>query len=297
MTWFLSKFHNQINFTDNTGVNKIHDKPRATGSGAILIILFLIYFIFFIEPTSQNNTYITSNITKLWFLKYSILTLLILSFFDFIYGIESRIRLCIQLSIGYFSLSCIPILTSTNTYLNFLNFLPVKLIELIIIFSWVYIINITNFIDGVDGSSGIQMLTTFIGYLILNFSYLNIEVISLICIFIIIHSLIILMAPIYFKTFLSDMGSIPLGFISGWLFIWFFLEGFILEVFLINIVYFSDVIYTHLKKLFILKESIFTRHRDFLYQKFYFKKNNKWTFLFIYFNINIIPILILYLII
>ena len=77
---------------------------------------------------------------------------------------------------------------------KFLNFLPVKFIELIIIFSWVYIINITNFIK-----LGIQMLTMFIGYLILNYSYLNIEVINDLH-FIIVHSLIILMDPI-FKTF------------------------------------------------------------------------------------------------
>lgn len=293
--WSLSKVHIFIGFTDNIGRNKEHTQPRATGSGLVLIILFFLYLYLFVDPIFNYNAEKIYTITRFWFLKFSLLGLLFISLLDFKFEIEPRVRLCLQLSICYVSLSCLPLITSSDIYINYLNFLPLKIIEIFIIFLWVYIINITNFIDGIDGSVGIKLFTTFSGYFLLNIFNNKIEIINLICLFIIVHSLLVFTSPIIFKTFLSDMGSIPLGFLSGWMFMFFFIHGFVFEVFLINLIYFLDIIYTHLKKIFISKESIFERHRDFVYQKYYKTFNNKWKYLFFYFIINCIPIIILYL--
>lgn len=293
--WFLSKIHRIIGFTDNIGKNKEHSQPRATGSGLILIILIFIYLYLFVDPIYNYNTDKIYTITRFWFLKFSLLSLLIVSLLDFKFEIEPRVRLCLQLSICYISLSCLPLITSSNIYIEYLNFLPLKIIEIFIIFLWVYIINITNFIDGIDGSVGIKLLTTFSGYFLLNIFNDNVEIINLICLFVIVHSLLVFTSPIIFKTFLSDMGSIPLGFLSGWMFMFFLIHGFIFEVLLINLIYFLDIIYTHLKKIFVSKESIFVRHRDFVYQKYYKSFKNKWKYLFFYFIINTFPVIILYL--
>ena len=68
------------------------------------------------------------------------------------------------------------------------------------------------------------------------------------------------------KFFLGDSGSIPLGFMIGWLFIQYSFMGYFLEILFINIIYFFDIITTLLLKNF-KRENIFIRHQDFYFIK------------------------------
>ena len=69
-----------------------------------------------------------------------------------------------------------------------------------------------------------------------------------------------------FKMYIGDTGSIPSGFILGWMLISLINMGYYLSAILINFLFLVDVVVTLIIRL-IKKKSIFIRHNDFFFKK------------------------------
>jgi UDP-N-acetylmuramyl pentapeptide phosphotransferase/UDP-N-acetylglucosamine-1-phosphate transferase len=255
---------------DCPGPNKIHQMKVLT-SGGIIPFSILSLFIVFISNsnffTLNTNEYFI-NVPKLWVAPTAILILSLLSFWDSISFIPYQIRLFAQFIIVFISLSLFPINPSFNFQTPlFSGILPVKIDVVISIFFWIFIINSTNFMDGYDGMFSFQTISVFstfaaVFFLINENYYLYISLLSG----------IISIIFIYFnfnkkyKMFIGDSGSIPAGFIIGWLTITLINMGYFFSAILINLIFILDVSFTLLIRI-INKKSIFLRHNDFFFKK------------------------------
>jgi len=253
---------------DEPGKEKIHKKKVVTSGGLMplimvsLIILYLIYF-------NDYNSQFYNGIPQIWLAPMCILVFTLISFLDDLNYIPYQIRLIVQIVLVYFCISLFPVNYNFNFQTPmFDGFIPVKLDIIITIFFWTFLINSTNFIDGYDGMYSFQMTTNFIGlssifYLVGESFFFKVSIIMFFVGFIFI--------PFNFnkkhKLFLGDVGSIPSGFILGWMIISLINMGYFLSAVLLNLFFIIDISYTLFERIF-KKKSIFERHNDFLFKKY-----------------------------
>jgi UDP-N-acetylmuramyl pentapeptide phosphotransferase/UDP-N-acetylglucosamine-1-phosphate transferase len=169
-----------------------------------------------------------------------LITISLVSFKDDIKPIDPLLRLIIQLICVYVSVS------SLN--LNIITF-PLKVKIFVAIIVWVYFINITNFVDGSDGFCAINVITFFVGILIINYS-LNLNLfsatISKILIPLIISFLFFNFPPA--KIYMGDAGSVFLGFLVGYSFLELSINGYIFYALVLYAYPLTDCSITLVKK-------------------------------------------------
>ena len=270
--FLFTKIANYFKFFDIPSNTNIHENKTYTQYGFIFILIFsatLIYFYY----VGKIETFIEV-IPRPYIFLFSLISLSILSLLDFKYRIHPFIRLILQFSFVFLSLSTlrIPI---------FESFIPYKVEVLLISYFWVYIINSTNFIDGIDGSLNVitisTVLTTIFISNILGFIFLeelNILLISFLC-------CLIPFAIFNFpkaRVFCGDSGSIPIGYILGWLNLFIYSETDRVFALILSSYLLVDVTLTLIKKS--LKGKVpWSRDFDyfFLIPTRYIKKNHMFT--------------------
>tara|TARA_Y100000588_G_scaffold326739_1_gene361316 strand:+ start:3553 stop:4581 length:1029 start_codon:yes stop_codon:yes gene_type:complete len=149
---------------------------------------------------------------------------------------------------------------------------PISLDLLLTGIIWLWFINLFNFMDGIDGITGTEMLTLGLGMALLSGAgILNPSVLS--------PSLVIAAAALGFlvwnwspaKIFMGDVGSIPIGYLIGWLLISAAVQRDSAEYSIAAIIilpgyYLADSTFTVVFR--ILKgENILLAHRQHFYQK------------------------------
>ncbi len=148
----------------------------------------------------------------------------------------------------------------------FQGFLPAWLDHLIVFFLWVWFINLFNFMDGIDGITGIETLCICAGLCLLAYATNDWEAAWM--------PLLIAATTLGFlfhnwhpaRIFLGDVGSIPLGFLLGWLLLTAAAHGYWIEALILPSYYLTDATLTLLHRLF-RGEKIWRAHREHFYQK------------------------------
>lgn len=266
----------------------IPNKRKILGEGGLpfFATFFFLLILIFLEYYNLNLN--NKNDLHLLFFLFSILIFVFVSYMDDKYDLPKFPRFVIQLTFVFLSLS----------FLNarVLEYLPLKLELIILIFFWVYIINVTNFIDGLNGFLALNCISFFFGTLIiLNYYNLHSHFIFIISLI----SINILFVFLYFnfiktKIFLGDTGSVPLGFIIGYVTLS-LLELQIFVPLLFLFVYpILDVTVTILNKVFFKKQYPWERLFDYFFLKPVVK--GKQTHEFVFYRIlilNIVNILLL----
>tara|TARA_B100000963_G_scaffold361161_1_gene395185 strand:+ start:25 stop:612 length:588 start_codon:yes stop_codon:yes gene_type:complete len=134
--------------------------------------------------------------------------------------------------------------------------------------AWVWIINMFNFMDGMDGITAVQVSSLAI---LTN----SLAILGLIEIHFLYFSLILLTVLFAFysvnkppaKIFLGDVGSIPIGFLLGFVIIYNVIKANLIIPFLIIMMYYLlDSIITIFIR-FLKNENIFKAHSSHFYQK------------------------------
>lgn len=261
---------------DRPGKNKIQKQKVLTSGGIvpfILLSIIIVYLIYF-DTLDYSNYYIS--IPKIWIAPLSILIFTLISFYDDLNFIAFQIRLFVQLSIVYLCISLLPVNPDFNFQTPIFNgLLPLKIDIIITIIFWTFVINSTNFIDGYDGMFSFQIISNFAGFALI-FYFLNENfhfMVSLIMVFI---GAVYLPFNLFkkFKIYIGDTGSIPSGFILGWMTITLANMGYLLSAIIINSFFLFDISFTLVKRI-LKSKSIFTRHNDFLFKKFIIKHGAK----------------------
>ena len=263
----LIPFLKRMSLLDYPSHRSNHNILIPKGAGIILIPLLIIsvFGIFFFRGLLDNQ----------WFIfLISIIILYVISLIDDIKNLSALIRLlthffCVSISI--FILKEDIALFIQNNISTWLHFNPLFLfyfLSVLLIVLWIWIINLFNFMDGMDGLTCMQVLTLFLTTNILclfGFINENFQLISLI--------LISLFLAFYkfnkpnASVFLGDVGSIPIGYISGLLLITNFLKsGPIIPLLIVFLYYLFDSTLTLILRL-TKGKNIFEAHSDHFYQK------------------------------
>ena len=267
LNWALKFFQNPM-FLDIPTERSNHKTPKPKGAGIIIIplILFSTSVIFLLEDTLNNN----------WKIIFGFCLLLsIVSLLDDMKNISAKIRLTFHIFCVFSSLYLfkdqLNIFVKSSEFLiifNGIESLVLSFVFCFLIMLWVWIINMFNFMDGMDGMTSVQIsslsiLTNFLailGFIEETFIY---------------FSLILLTISFAFysfnkppsKIFLGDVGSVPLGFIAGFILIYnMIMYNLILPFLVIMLYYLQDSIVTIILR-FLKKENVFQAHSSHFYQK------------------------------
>jgi UDP-N-acetylmuramyl pentapeptide phosphotransferase/UDP-N-acetylglucosamine-1-phosphate transferase len=253
MTKLMLVYLNKIAAFDVPNDRSSHSVPTPRGGGlglGILMIIFLGLSFFFYKQT-----------TIIWALTGFALLMLI-GWLDDRKSIGILPRLLCQFGavmIGSFSLP--------NDFQLFGGVLPHWLDVTLMIIGWVYFINLFNFMDGIDGLAAVQAMTCCIGAAILSYLAFG-QNYTMMLSFVIAG----LFAGFLFfnwhpaKIFLGDVGSLPFGFIIGFILIMLAGRGYAIPAFLLIAYYAADGIITMARRHF-KGEKIWEAHRSHYYQK------------------------------
>lgn len=133
--------------------------------------------------------------------------------------------------------------------------------------AWLWFLNLYNFMDGIDGITGIETLTITLGVaavLAVALGSHPLIPLALIAAAAMPGFLIWNWPPA--KIFMGDVGSVPLGFLLGWMLIVTAHEGFPIPALLIPAYYLGDATLTLIRRA-ARGEKIWQAHREHAYQK------------------------------
>ena len=245
-----------------------HKKSMPKGGGIILIpaIVISISLYFLVENTIN---------TKWIVFLLSIFFLFLISLIDDIKSLPAMLRLavqflCVIISVFYMRDDIIFFINNTDNIIKLYisDSLFFYFLASLIILTWLWLINLFNFMDGMDGLIALQMI----------FLALTVNLISLINYFdqdFQFLGLVIFAAFLSFfrhnkpsaKIFLGDSGSIPSGYIAGFVLIESFLkQGPFFSILIILMYFILDSTITLFFRS-IKNNNLLTAHSDHFYQK------------------------------
>ena len=261
-------FFEKFSLLDRPSERSNHCITKPKGAGLILIpfLIFTTILIFFLKGLLSQH----------WFLIFGFCGILFtISLLDDLKNVSSKIRLTFQF---FCVISALLVLEDDiNIFLesiipNIENDTFSKLVVIFIMFflmiSWVWIINLFNFMDGMDGITTLQVssiaictnILSVLGFISTDFLYFGLIMLTVFLAFFSVNK-----PPA--KIFLGDVGSIPIGFIIGFIIIYNGIKYNIFIPFLICIMYYiMDSSLTLLLRLF-KKENIFEAHSSHFYQR------------------------------
>lgn len=224
------------------------------------LVFFVLFFIFFYFIYNSKLFEINLNvIPRFYVLFISLVILCIISYIDDKFFISKKTRFLIQIIFTYLSLS------SLN--LPIFNFLPEKVEYLFLVFLWVYLINTSNFIDGLNGMLASNCIIFLLGCLIIIDHYQIIDnyILTIILLLFILTSAFLLFNFPKAYLFIGDTGSIPLGFLIGYIIIYFFSLEIFWPVFFLFVYPLVDVSITLIDKVFIRRKLPWERLFDYFF--------------------------------
>lgn len=217
----------------------------------------------------------------------SILLLMAVSLLDDLIGVPVSVRLAVQF------ISVLLPLLSIVTVPVFGGFLPGWLDTAMAAIIWVWFVNLFNFMDGIDGLAGTELFCVGLG-LCLPAVFLGAFPSPLS-----VYSLLVMAASVGFlwwnwppaRIFLGDVGSVPLGFFLGYLFLLAFQHGYIYTIFILPAYYLSDSGVTLFRRLKDGKK-IWEAHSEHYYQRAVRAGNSHGSVVRYIFGINLLLILL-----
>jgi UDP-N-acetylmuramyl pentapeptide phosphotransferase/UDP-N-acetylglucosamine-1-phosphate transferase len=150
--------------------------------------------------------------------------------------------------------------------LAFQGYLPPAVETALIALAWLWFINLFNFMDGIDGLSGVETLSIGIGACLLLIAISLSAPVAILAAAMGGAALGFLFwnwSPA--KLFMGDVGSIPLGFIAGFVLIYLAKEGHIMPALILPMYYLVDATATMLIRLS-RNEAVWKAHRTHAYQ-------------------------------
>ena len=190
------------------------------------------------------------------------LLLAIVSWIDDLRGLSAAIRLLVQAVAVAIGLVALP-----EESLIFSGLLPLPIDRLVAGIIWLWFVNLFNFMDGIDGISGVELITVGLGLAILaaiseglesaTFPALTLAGVAA-------GFLVWNWSPA--RIFLGDVGSVPLGYLAGWLLLYTAAAGHPWAAVILPLYYFADATITLLSRL-LRGERIWEAHREHYYQQ------------------------------
>ena len=147
------------------------------------------------------------------------------------------------------------------------GWLPVAADRVLTWFAWMWVVNLFNFMDGIDGLSGAELVSVGAGVVLLALlGSVGAEaaLLAAVLLGVAVGFLVWNWHPA--RVFLGDVGSLPLGFLLGWLLLVLAASGHWAVALILPAYYFGDATLTLLRRA-IRREPVWRAHREHLYQR------------------------------
>ena len=255
LTGYTLKVLREKAILDTPNERSNHEQPTPRGGGiAIAIAVFLAWCVLFLW-TGGTVLGLSAGMAV------AALGLCAVSWWDDVRPLSAGIRLLAHLSaciLGAMSLGSEPVLQ---------GLVPLWLDRAIVVLVWAGFVNFFNFMDGIDAISGVEAAGIGLGLTILALlpgaTGLDAAV-----------PLTLVSAALGFlvwnrppaKLFMGDVGSIPLGFVLGWLLLVVAQNGYWAAALLLPAYYLADGGLTLLRRA-LRGEKIWQAHREHFYQR------------------------------
>ncbi len=242
---------------DHPNERSSHTTPTARGGGIVILtgLVFAWLFIGWREPTM---------LVPILVVLASALVLAAISWVDDLRSLPALPRLAAQAVAVAVVLSLAPL-----PGLVFGGLLPASLDGLAAGLLWIWFINLFNFMDGIDGIATVEATAIGIGIaaagkvagLALTLPALGLSL-GAACLGFLRWN----WHPA--RIFLGDVGSVPLGFVIGWLLLWLAAEGEGAAALILPLYFLADATWTLVRRA-MTGASIWQAHKDHLYQQAY----------------------------
>ena len=241
INYYYLNLSKKIDLLKVSSEHKLH-KDKVCNNGGIVFSTFFIFFFSLLYLSNNLTINWTNEIPRPYILFIVFIIFFLTALYDQFRGLHPVYRLIIQITLIFSALSTISFPLS--------NFIPAKIEYLLVLYFWVYIINCTNFIDGTDGMMSITNLNLYLNIIIFTYLTGNFTVaydVSLILTPLTLVFLIFFNFP-KAKMFIGDTGSVPMGYINGFLIFTLIAKGEFFFAFAIFSYPFLDVTVTLIKK-------------------------------------------------
>ncbi len=232
-----------------------HSQPTPHGGGiAVIIVLILAWTVIGIQETVLSLQIMTVVGCTIF--------LAAVSWYDDLHGLPPLVRLLMQA----IAITVILVVTPVHgTY--FADLLPPILDLLTAGFFWLWFVNLFNFMDGIDGIASAETACIGIGIVIAAGIVGMDGTLSFLALTTAASALGFLWWNWYpAKIFLGDVGSVPLGFLLGWLLLSLAASGQWAAALILPLYYLADSTIT-LSRRALRGERIWQAHRQHYYQR------------------------------
>lgn len=230
----------------------MHTVPVPTGAGIAIVAAALILW-----PISNGLAFEGQHIMLL----AALAALAAISWIDDCYRLSPAARFVAHI------LVIAPMLASLEPELRVLSVLPLGFERVLLGLAWLWFINLFNFMDGIDGLAGAEAIAVAVGY---------VAVVAAVGLDDPLQGLALVVAAatagyLFWnwhpaKVFMGDAGSIPLGFLLGWLMIQLACRGYWAPAVILPLYFAADATLTLLKRL-LRGEKPWVPHREHFYQR------------------------------
>lgn len=247
----------KLKIYDFPGDFKIHKQAKLSAGGLLPTLIFAIFLFQVCKSVEFNGSPRLQILPLIFFLFY------LSAIYDFFINIPAVARLFIYITLSYISLSALPHPLEPSL----LSHIP-KVLVFFIVYYLIFFINVSNFSDGLDGNLFIMNISITSGILILDYFTQILSEFQLIVV-LLIFAFFVAYAFFNFypaKIFLSDIGTIPLSFLLGWLLLTLSNIETLPILIILPMYYFVDIGLTIILRI-IKRKSIFIRHNSFFFHR------------------------------
>ena len=244
---------------DRPNARSSHDTPtpRGGGIGVIAVVLPLWIILAFVWPDAIHREPSAAG----WAIPLAALALAAISWIDDLRSLGALPRLAMQLVTALAGVMLLPGPV-------FQGLLPAWLDAGLAAIGWIWFVNLFNFMDGIDGITGIEAASIGVGILVIGLvSAAGLAPLHL-------HALVVAAAAAGFlvwnwspaRIFLGDIGSVPMGYLLGWLLLVLAATGHWAAALILPLYYLTDATLTLLRRL-ARGEKVWQAHREHFYQQ------------------------------
>ena len=230
----------------------MHGRPLAVGAGWAIVGCVLTLWPWNSTMTAGQTTLISA----------AMLILACIGWQDDRTPLSPFLRLVLQAAIVAICLTSLP-----GESLVLSGYVPIWLDRLMTGVCWLWFINLYNFMDGIDGITGTETVCVALGYVLIAALIPGASPSSSLALILAGSALGFLVWNWYpARIILGDVGSIPLGFLLGWLMLDLGLRGHIAAAAILPMYHIADATLTLARRLMTVTEPL-RPHRQHFYQR------------------------------
>ena len=237
---------------DRPGERSSHVNPVPRGAGlAVVAALIVAWLALAARDAMPPDAVAIALVTA---------ALALLSFVDDLRGLPVAVRLAAHFIAALIALAFFP-----HDAFVFQGLLPLPLDRAAAALLWVWFINLYNFMDGIDGITGVETVCIGLGIAAVSFVGGNgLVAATLVVVAVALGFLRFNWQPA--SVFLGDAGSVPLGYVMGWLLLVLARDGQWAPALILPLYYLADATVT-LARRAQRGEAPWRAHRDHFYQR------------------------------